>query len=74
MAKTKEKKNYKVSVEYGRLTLTMLEKNNEGRICSMSVPYPYYEYERNDKGEMVSVKKTRKQVEKMILNHLGYKA
>ena len=73
MAKEKTKKNYTIKVEGGRLTLQMLEKDSRGLYRSMSVPFPYYENELVN-NKWVMVKKTRKQVEKMILEHFGYKA
>ena len=72
MAKTK--KNYKVEIKNGRLTLTMNEKR-DGRQVSASCDYPLVVQEINEAdGKAVMVRKTKAQTEKWLLQTLGYNA
>ena len=71
MAKTK--KNYKVELKDGRLTLTMNEKR-DGRQVSASCDYPLVVQEINADGKAVMVRKTKAQTEKFLLQTLGYNA
>lgn len=70
----KEKKQYTTSVRNGRFTLSMLVKGADGRIHSASCEYPFYDRVVNEKGEIESIKRTRKTLEKMLLKQLGYSA
>lgn len=71
MAKTK--KNYKIEVRNGRITLTMNEQR-DGRKISASCAYPLVVQEVNADGKAVMVRKTKLQTEKFLLQTLGYNA
>ena len=74
MADGKVKKNYKVEIKNGRLTLTMNEKR-DGRQISASCEYPLYLQEYCAKESKVKmVRKTKAQTEKFLLQTLGYNA
>lgn len=68
MAKEKVKKNYKVEIKDGRITLTMNEKR-DGKQISASCEYPLY-----IKNGATTKRQTKSQTEKYLLSTLGYAA
>lgn len=69
---SKEKKQYTTKVNNGRFTLSMLVKGADGLFHSASCEYPYYDRVVNEKGQIESIKRTKKTLEKMLLQQLGY--
>ena len=76
--KTKEKKVNlsklcKVSLSRDRISISLLNKNSEGRIISSSYPWPYYESVYNEitrKNDIIRLDR-RQIIKKFFLDH-GY--
>lgn len=66
------KKDYTITIQRGRLTLTMNKKGADGLIHSASCEYPYYDRVVNEKGQIESVRRNKPTIEKMLLRQLGY--
>lgn len=69
MAKTN--KDYKIIRNGNRLTLSMLKKGVDGKFHSYQVCLPYVCMEQDADGNQVMVKKTTKQLEKMMREHMN---
>ena len=69
MAKTK--KDYKITRDGNLLTLSMLNRGVDGKYHSYQVCLPYVVMERDADGNQVAVRKTTRQLEKMMREYMN---